>query len=754
MTLPFDITRITVIMNVIILQPPLVQLNSPYPSGAYLKSFFNRNGHKAAWIDLSVRLVRSIFSKKGLEKLFELSKENAIKIASDAEKNGDSATAKNLRRYIFQSNLWTEWIDFIMSILCGSQNPSPREICHRFILSPHTPRGNRMERYMENLDAPPDADDARNIASLALEDLADYISVAFDKSFSLVRYAESITVSETSFHQIEEKLNSPVLDSFYTEVLENAFLKINIAENEKTLVCISVPFAGTFTPALFTAKYLRKKYGEKIFICFGGGFINTELREFRSGSFFRYADAISYDRGYGSYKNFFDAFPDGKISGEQRLYKMRLFTKEKVIEPIMSSLEYEKFENEQTALIVPDYSETDFSEYPRVSDDKNPMQRLWSDGAWMKAYLAHGCYWHKCAFCDVSLDYVSSYRLVQIENLFYGLKSQSEKNGIHGIHFVDEAMPPAAMIKFSKLNLKNSASFSFWGNVRFEKIYSRDMAEFLSFGGLIGVSGGIEIATGTGLDSISKGTDLDSIVNACCSFKEAGILIHAYMIYGYFGETEQDTINSMETLRQFFAAGLLDSCFWHKFVLTRHSRIYTEWENGLHKNLNPYAPKNSGVFAKNGLHFKDEEKSAKFGSGLYAALQNWMHGENLDTPVEKWFSFKVPHPNVPKNLISKSIEKYEERRQKEWNIPLDIKKLFWLAGNIVFCGNRILWSYMQEDFKISTGIPLQEKEEFANALLLLSPKNFDSSPMEKLVQKNPEIKKVLSQLRGKGLVML
>ena len=563
-------------MNVIVIQPPLVQLNSPYPSGAYLKSFFNKNGHNAVWHDLSVQLVHSIFSKNGLKKLFELSKENAMKIASSAEKNGEFATAKNLRRYIFQSDLWIEWIEFIMSTLCGKQNPSAHELCHRFILSPYTPRGNRMENYIENLDREPTINDTRNIASLALEDLADYISVAFDKSFSLVRYAESIAVNETSFSQIEEKLNSPILTTFYTEVLEAAFSKTSITENKKTLVCISVPFAGTFTSALFTAKYLRKKYGEKIFICFGGGFINTELREFNDSSFFKYADAISYDRGYGSYKNFFDVFPDGKISEEKQIYKMRLFTKEKVIEPLLSSLKYEKFENEQTSLIVPDYSETDFSIYPRVADDENPMQRLWSDGAWMKAYLAHGCYWHKCAFCDVSLDYVASYRLVQIENLFHGLKSQSEKNGIHGIHFVDEAMPPAAMVKFSKLNLKHSASFSFWGNVRFEKIYSRDIAEFLSSGGLIGVSGGIEIATGTGLDSISKGTDLDSIVSACCAFKEAGILIHAYMIYGYFGETEQDTINSMETLRQLYAAGLLDSCFWHKFVLTRHSRIYSE----------------------------------------------------------------------------------------------------------------------------------------------------------------------------------
>lgn len=68
-----------------------------------------------------------------------------------------------------------------------------------------------------------------------------------------------------------------------------------------------------------------------------------------------------------------------------------------------------------------------------------------------------------------------------------------------------------------------------------------------------------------------------------------------------------------------------------------------------------------------------------------------MHGENLNVPVEKWFEFKVPHPNVPKDLISKSIEKYEERRNKEWNFPLNVKNFFGLqempfSVKTSFCG--------------------------------------------------------------------
>ena len=82
------------------------------------------------------------------------------------------------------------------------------------------------------------------------------------------------------------------------------------------------------------------------------------------------------------------------------------------------------------------------------------------------------------------------------------------------------------------------------------------MADILSYGGLTGVSGGIEIACGDGLLDVNKGIDIESLVSACAAFKEAGIRVHAYMIYGFYNETPQMLIDSAETLRQLFAAGL------------------------------------------------------------------------------------------------------------------------------------------------------------------------------------------------------
>ena len=758
-------------VNVIIIQPPLVQLNTAYPSGAYLSAFFKGEKAFASWHDLSIALVNSIFCRKGLERLFCLTEKKALELADSFEKKGQDFAANNLRRYILQKDLWISWIDGIMAMLRDGSKSSSRELTHKFVFSPFVPRGMRMESYLEKLDAMPTADDARNLAGAALEDLADYISVAFDKDFSLIRYAESIAVSGKKFSDIESSLDSPLLNEFYRGLLGEVFCPGGIEDKKiqeqaekgrRTLVCISVPFAGTFTPALFTGRFLKERYGSKVFTSFGGGFINTELREFDLPEFERYADAISLDRGYGSYKRLLESgilssmeFP-GKSSSGGKIYKMRLWTQNGTIAPKESDREMADFESRVTSSLVPDYSDIDFSLYPRMADDTNPMQRLWSDGSWIKAYLAHGCYWHKCAFCDVTLDYVCSYKMTDVEHLYQGLSQVAKEKGVYGIHFVDEALPPSGLVRFAKLNLKNSAPLSYWGNVRFEKVYSRDMADLLCLGGLTGVSGGIEIATGSGLDKISKGTDLDSIVSACCAFKEAGILIHAYMIYGYFGESAQDTINSMETLRQFFELGLLDSCFWHKFVLTRHSRIYDEWKRGLHPELCPEEEKSSGLFAKNGMHFKGENDSKKFGRGLNLALQSWMHGEKIGMKVGNWFDFKTPEPSVPKKLVQKAVEKYEMRRKSEWKSALNIKKCLWLTSIPIERKGKLEWQYMQEPY--TTALPPAAKAQAAKSFLFalgqLSAQVQQSGPMEEFIAENPDFLQVLQGMRGKGLVQV
>ena len=846
----------TYYMKTLIITPPVVQFNSPYPSGAYLKAFFTHaeGGGQSAddvrWYDLNIRLFYSVFSAQGLCRLFELSEAKALQLAAQAEAKGDDDTAFNLRRYITQKNAWIKWIDFITAVLAGDSGISGREKAHQFLYSPFAPRASRMENFLAGLDHEPTVDDVRFLCTFALADLSDYITVAFDPQFSLVRYAESLAVDTRSFSDFEKEIDSPVMEHFYKPLLEDIFKDFELPaasggrafrcsadapaaslaslspvaacgaatipkpskaakepgaqvlpKPDNFLVCISIPFAGTFLPALYTARWFKQNFGDKAFVCIGGGFVNTELREARDPALAKYINAISYDRGYGSYRallggspvkpwndssakpgNDSSANPGNDSSANpglvnlslsgltgQSLYKMRLFATQpdgsvKITEPLWSEPSFEKYENEITAKIIPDYSDIDFSIYPRMCDDRNAMHRIWTDGCWIKAYLAHGCYWHKCAFCDTSLDYVCGYKPTDTAALYKGLLQTARQKGLYGIHFVDEALPPAALRKFALLNAREGNPLYFWGNVRFEKSFTKDLAAFLSYCGLGGVSAGIESATGKGLEAINKGTDITSITQACCAFKEAGILVHAYMIYGFWNDTAQSIIDSMETLRQFFAAGLLDSAFWHKFVLTRNSTVYSQWEKDGTLDL-VCGEESSSAFARNNLHFKGEEKFNKFGPALDSAVNAWMHGERLDMKVQKWFDFQLPAATVPRDFIDHKIEEYEKKSafhltKEDFEKSDEEKGIFWLGGNAVKCGqgkaSELRWIYLQEECYLS----LENLPKSLTSNIIISTLNSlspSAAPSERLkclnhIKKDDAMQKILGRLHNKGVV--
>ncbi len=778
-------------MKVIIIQPPLVQLNTPYPSGAYLSAFFKKlaseNGVRGSaegisscgagslcesnslcgagiesvkWYDFSERVFNALFCRRGLETLFSLSQEKALSLAETAENQGDEETAWNLRRYVSQSDMWIDWIDSIVSILRGND----RELSHEFVRSAHVPRGRRMETFLERLDHEVGIDDAQLLASFALADLADYINYVFDNNFSLIRYAEAVSTGNSTFAQIEKTLDAPFLRTFYAPLLEEMVGEIraelgvakDAAESSRSvgepgsgaagncepgsatsaaslLFCISVPFGGTFSAALLTCRKIKEAFGNKAIVCLGGGYINTALREIRDPRIFEYADYISYDKGYGFYSGLLhgslskavenDPEKRAALVGTGLCYERGAWT------VLIPCDEDKHLEEVMTRNLCPDFSDIDFSRYPKVSDDTNAMHRIWTDGSWIKAFLAYGCYWHRCAFCDTMLDYVCKYNPVSTATLYKGLYEQAERAGVYGIHFVDEAAPPVLLEQFALENCRNEKrKLSFWGNIRFEKAFTRDLADILAHGGLTGVSGGIEIASGEGLSDVNKGIDIDGLVGACAAFKEAGILVHAYMIYGFYNETPQMLIDSAETLRQLFAAGLIDSAFWHKFTLTKYSTVYNNWKTGKCKDIKPLPPKDDS-FAVYELRFEGESKSEKYGTPLMTALDAWMHGRALEKPVQKWFPFSMPKPLVAPDFIDRAIARYEKKRDAAFNekypadgrqntgrpaadkasggghsFGRDFSKYVWIGGKpiVVRRGKAtfIEWTYMGEMFSV------------------------------------------------------
>jgi hypothetical protein len=57
--------------SLLLLIPPLTQLNTPYPSTAYLTGFLRTRGHAVQQADLGIEMVLALFSRAGLARVFE-----------------------------------------------------------------------------------------------------------------------------------------------------------------------------------------------------------------------------------------------------------------------------------------------------------------------------------------------------------------------------------------------------------------------------------------------------------------------------------------------------------------------------------------------------------------------------------------------------------------------------------------------------------------------------------------------------------
>jgi hypothetical protein len=305
-------------------------------------------------------------------------------------------------------------------------------------------------------------------------------------------------------------------------------------------------------------------------------------------------------------------------------------------------------------LPAPTYEGLRLREYLSVIDMPNPMHRLWNDGRWNKLTVAHGCYWKKCSFCDISLDYISRYEQTPAVALVDKMEQLIAETGETGFHLVDEAAPPLALRDMALEILRRKLQVSWWGNIRFEKTFTPDLCSLLASSGCVAVTGGLEVASPRLLELMEKGVTIDQVARVCKGFRDAGILVHAYLMYGFPTQTEQETIDSLEIVRMLFEHGLLHSAHWHQFAMTSHSPV----------GLNPekygvirVGPEFKG-FANNDLYHEDPEGAdhEKYGEGLKKALYNYMHGNGMSLPLQKFFSFTIPKPKVHPLTIANAIK--------------------------------------------------------------------------------------------------
>ncbi|GAB2770440.1 radical SAM protein [Rhabdobacter roseus] len=636
--------------NILLITPPFTQLNTPYPATAYLKGYLNTLGRAAQQADLGIEVILKLFSAKGLGTLF------AQLEASDAELTDNSYRIYSLR---------DDYLSTIGPVIRFLQNKNPT-LAHRICDRSYLPEAGRFAA-LEELDWAFGTmgihDKARHLATLYLEDLGDLIQEAVDPYFGFSRYAERLGRTATHFDELHEALLAP--DTYLSQLLQEALAE-KLSTCAPSVVCLTVPFPGNLYGALKCGQYLKQNYPH-VKVVMGGGFANTELRSLREPRFFDYVDYLCLDDGEAPLKYLLEYLDSQRE--EPQLKRTYLRTADGHVKYLNGARERDVPQRE---VGTPDYADLPLHNYLSVIEIVNPMHRLWSDGRWNKLTLAHGCYWGKCSFCDISLDYIKRYEPVTAELLcdrIEEIMAQTEQNGFH---FVDEAAPPALMRDLALEILRRKLTVVWWTNIRFEKSFTPDLCRLLKASGCIAVSGGLEVASDRLLERMKKGVTVAQVARVADAFTQAGIMVHAYLMYGFPTQTAQETIDSLEMVRQLFEQGVVQSGFWHRFAMTAHSPV------GLHPaafNVQRIGP-DFGGFADNDLYHHDPQGTDhdRFAEGLRKSLFNYMHGVCFEFPLGRWFDFKVPSTSVPPRYIENSL------RQVPPEAPRPNAVLTWLGS--------------------------------------------------------------------------
>ena len=626
--------------------PPMTQLNTPYPSTAYLTGFLRSRGVQATQVDLALALILELLSRAGLAAVREV----ALALAQPSHR---------VQGFLAQFPHYAHTIQPTLAFLQGRDSTLAHRIAGRGFL-PEGPRFATLEAYADPADdSGADAlgwafgslgvqDRARHLATLYLNDIADVLKDAVDQRFEFVRYAERLAMSQPTFEPLATALAAPM--NLVDHTLQRLTLAA-LAEHRPTVVLLSVPFPGAVYAAFRIAQAI-KAHDPAIVTVLGGGYVNTELRELKEPRVFDYFDHVTLDAGERPLLALLEHL-QGRRSA-QRL--VRTYLREVAEHGDSGTVRYVNFVEpdipfEQVG--TPTWDGLPLHQYLSLLDMLNPMHRLWSDGRWNKLTVAHGCYWKKCSFCDVSLDYIGRYDAASAELLCDRIESIVAETGQSGFHFVDEAAPPKSLKALAAELARRQLAITWWGNIRFEKTFTPALCRQLADSGCIAISGGLEVASDRLLALMKKGVSVDQVARVTKGFSDAGVLVHAYLMYGFPTQTVQDTVDALELVRQLFVNGCIQSGFWHRFTCTVHSPV----------GLDPAA---YGVtlqelpeitFGKNDIGFFDPTGTDHdaLGVGLKKALYNYMHGIGLEDDVRVWFDFNVPKTRIAKRRIERAL---------------------------------------------------------------------------------------------------
>jgi hypothetical protein len=596
-------------MKTLLITPPLLQPNTPYPATPLLTAWLRSQGHDAVQADLSLELLLRLFSAAGVGELCR-----ALET---------SAAAEEAAGFLEAEVEYRDTVDQVLLFLQGRSPQAAEKLSRRGVLpeGPYLVRAYEQdEQFGWNFRGIDPDDRARHLASLYLDDLAEAAGL-LDPQFGFSRYAEHLAAALPGFGKIRAVLEQP--HSLFFQWLEK-LTDEKIARHHPDAVALTVPFPGCLLGALSIARRIKQTRPD-IQILLGGGYVNTELRGLSDSAVFDYVDFITLDSGM---------LPLARLIGKADSSKwVRTFARKGGVVRFFDCAEKPVGHND---LPPPIYDGLPLDRYFGLFEMLNPVTRLWSDGRWNKLVLAHGCCWGRCAFCDTSIDYICRYDPATPAVICDWMETMMAESGFNGFHFVDEALPHDLLEGLCDEILRRGLSAEWWGNIRFEQRFSSRLVQKMAAAGCIAVTGGLETCCDRTLQLMRKGITVKSAVDVIRRFADGGILTHAYLMYGFPTQTLEETFRALETIRDLVDSGALHSAYWHRFALTAHSEA-ARHPDRFSIRLPDMPPPD---FARNEIPFDGvfDYDLAAVGESLCTATYNYLHGVGLELPVSHWWS--------------------------------------------------------------------------------------------------------------------
>ena len=627
--------------------PPMVDTHTAYPATPYLTGFLRGRGFDVRQSDLSIEIFHKLFSREGLQRM------HAVVLGK--LESGALTKNRHLEFILDSFDAYLDTIDPVVAFLQGRDPTLGVRLANRTFV----PEGanfkslEEMPRLGRVLSEHGNYDRAKFVATIYIRDLVDFVRAAIDPHFGLECYAERLASSQPSFDPLYARLKGE--QSLIDEMLEELVVVL-LDEHRPNLVGLTAPFPGNVYGALRIGA-LVKAHSPSTRVVLGGGYVNTELRALSDARVFEFVDYITFDDGERPIECLIEHLQARRP--QRALLRTMLLRQEPENTRVAMVSAPEEHDIAFAARGTPTYAGLDLNRYVPLLDSLNPMARLSHEFHWNKLTLAHGCYWKKCNFCDVSLNYIDDYQPEIANRVVDRMEELIAETGRTGFHFVDEAAPPKLLRALSRRLIERRVAVSWWGNLRFEKTFTPALTDLMASAGCVAVTGGLEVASDRLLKLMNKGVTVAQVARVTKAFRNSGIFVHAYLIYGFASQTLQETVDSLEIVRQMFATGCLNSAYWHRFGVTAHSPIgknpgaygIKTWNVG-ERGLSEAAPP-APVFAVNTLEHEDSVDCphAKLGPGLKKALHHYMLGEELERAADSWFDIEVPKTSVAPNMI-------------------------------------------------------------------------------------------------------